>query len=162
MFKSDLAFGQKYEDIFIESVLKNPVGLERPAGKFSGYDLALNGERYEVKADRQTYKTGNFCIEVSCNDRPSGIATTQATRYIYFVVYPDGDYDIYNIPTSYILQLLMEQKYRRGMRGGDGGRSYFYLFSKNLFDEYNVRAQPVVSEEATLHGAEILQESDAS
>lgn len=147
-FKSDLAFGHKYEDIFIEKVLKNPPNLERPAGKFSGYDFALGDERYEVKADRQTHKTGNFCIESHCGGKPSGISITQATRYVYFVVYPDGWYDIYNIPKDDILKMIIAQKHERTMWGGDNKKSHFYLINKYLFEKYKiyVRAKPLADE----------------
>jgi len=137
-FTADLEFGHKYEDIFISHCLKNPVGLDRPVGKFSGYDFAVNGIRYEVKADRQTYKTGNFCIETACNGKPSGLSMTQATHYVYFVVFPSGFYDIYVIPTATLTAMIVDKKYNREMRGGDGGRSQFFLFDKELFNEYKV------------------------
>jgi hypothetical protein len=147
-FKADLEFGHKYEDIFIEKILNNPVGLERPSGKFSGYDFAIGKERYEIKADRQTHKTGNFCIEFGCNGRPSGISVTQATHYGYFVVRPGGEYDIYKIPTSDILQMITDRLYSRDMRGGDGNKSQFFLFDKNIFAIYKVNGLPPVEESA--------------
>lgn len=147
-FKADLEFGHKYEDIFIEKILNNPVGLERPSGKFSGYDFAIGAERYEIKADRQTHKTGNFCIEFGSNNKPSGISVTQATHYGYFVVRPGGEYDIYTIPTSDILQMIMDRRYSRDMRGGDGGRSQFFLFDKNIFEQYKVNGLRTVEESA--------------
>ena len=144
-FKEDLEFGHKYEDIFIQMLNKKSDEIDRPSGKFSGYDFRVGEEKYEVKADRQTHKTGNFCIETHCSGRASGISTTQSTRYIYFVVYPDGEYDIYNIPTGDIVQMLMDKKYSRSMNGGNGYRSLFYLFDKNLFTEYKIheRTAPV-------------------
>ena len=156
-FKKDLEFGHKYENIFIEEILNNPVGLERPPGKFSGYDFAIGNERYEIKADRQTYKTGNFCIEFGCSGRPSGISTTQATHYGYFIVRPDGTYDIYKIPTGDILEMISQRLYSRDMRGGDGGRSQFFLFDKNIFDQYKVNGEhTVATPEATVLVNEII------
>ena len=154
-FKADLEFGHKYENIFIEKILNNPVGLERPSGKFSGYDFAIGNDRYEIKADRQTYKTGNFCIEFGCNGRPSGISVTQATHYGYFVVRPGGDYDIYTIPTSDILQMIMDRRYSREMRGGDGYKSQFFLFDKNIFEQYKVNGLSAVEESA--HGILLVE-----
>jgi hypothetical protein len=144
-FREDLAFGHKYEDIYIARLNKPAEEIDRPSGRFSGYDFAVGGEKYEVKADRQTYKTGNFCIETHCSGRASGITVSQSSRYIYFVVYPDGEYDIYNIPTRDVVQMLVDKKYSRSMKGGNGFKSLFYLFDKNLFTEYKIYERaPVV------------------
>jgi hypothetical protein len=155
-FKADLQFGQKYEDIFINQILGSPEGLDRPSGKFSLYDFCIGEEKYEIKADRQTHKTGNFCIETHCNGQASGISVTQAKYYGYFVVYPDGEYDIYNIPTRDIVGMLMDKKFSRSMKGGDGFRSLFYLFDKNLFEQYKVYERPVESETPVVCGDEAL------
>ena len=144
-FKADLEFGHKYEDIYIAKLNKPAEEIDRPSGKFSGYDFRVGEEKYEVKADRQTHRTGNFCIETHCSGRASGITTTQASRYIYFVVYPDDEYDIYDIPTRDIVQMLIDKKFSRSMMGGNGFKSLFYLFDKNLFTEYKIHERtPVV------------------
>jgi len=140
MFANDLALGHKYEDIFVEKYLGSPEGLDRPAGNFSGYDFSHNGVRYEIKCDRRCTATGNFCIEAQCNGVPSGISTTQAHYYGYFVILPDGGYHLYKIPTVEIMQMIVDKKYSKGMKGGDGWRSYFYLFPKELFSQYQVHA----------------------
>jgi hypothetical protein len=140
MFMEDLAFGHKYEDVFIEKILGNPEDLNRPAGRFSQYDFSVNGVNYEIKADRKCSVTGRFCIEAQKSGSPSGISTTQAHYYGYFVVRHDGDYDIYKIPTADILQMIIDKKYTKSMRGGDGWKSFFYLFDKELFSQYKVYA----------------------
>ena len=137
-FKSDLAFGHKFENIFIDKVLNNPAGLERPSGPFPFYDFEIGNERYEIKADRMAYKTGNFCIEFGCNGKPSGISVSQATHYGYFVVRPDGSYDVYKIPTGDILDMIINKRYSREMKGGDGFKSNFFLFDKNIFASYKL------------------------
>jgi hypothetical protein len=44
----------------------------------------FNGKQFiEVKTDRLAHKTGNIFIEYECRNKPSGIATTTATYWIY-------------------------------------------------------------------------------
>ena len=80
---------------------------------------------------------------------------TQATHYGYFVVRPGGDYDIYTIPTSDILQMIMDRRYSRDMKGGDGGRSQFFLFDKNIFEQYKVNGLSAVEDSA--HGILLVE-----
>jgi hypothetical protein len=40
----------------------------------------------------------------------------------------------------------MEKRYSREMRGGDGGRSQFYLFDRNIFNDYKVDGECSVGE----------------
>ncbi len=53
--------------------------------------------KYEIKADRLSYKTGNVCIEIANCGRPSGITSTKSDYWGYFVI---KDYDLYLIPNS--------------------------------------------------------------
>lgn len=132
-FHKDLSFGNKYE--FEYSKVK---GLTKPhCVKNSFYDIITEeGIKYEIKSDRYTYKTGNFCIEFECSNKPSGISITQSDFYGYFVVINDKDYQLYTIPTSYIREIITDKKYNRIMKGGDGYKSKFYLFNKDLFTQF--------------------------
>lgn len=48
--------------------------------------LIFNGkENIEVKTDRLAHRTGNIFIEYECRGKPSGIATSTATYWIYRV-----------------------------------------------------------------------------
>ena len=136
-FKKDLEFGKKYELKLIE-ILK-PTKYKIKEGCFKPYDIKIyEGNHkiyYEVKTDRYTNKTNNVCIEHECSNKPSGINTTRADFYAYFVVKPDGQ-DLYIIPTIYIKEIIEKKLYHKNISGGDGLRSKFYLFNKNIFDAY--------------------------
>jgi hypothetical protein len=136
-FKEDLNFGEKYQKELIK-VLK-PKNYEISKGLFKDYDIIINDTitiYYEVKADRIAYKTNNICIEYRCNNKNSGLSTTKADYYAYFIINPNEDYELYIIPVVDLVQMVKEKKYKKNMNGGDGKKSSFYIFSKELFKEY--------------------------
>ena len=130
MFKEDLTLGQYFEyDSYKLS-----------EGKFKPYDIVLlyNKKKYkiEVKADRLAAKTGNFAIEFQCNGKLSGILTTEADVYVYYVIKPVED--VYIIPVSKLKKLIQQKKYIRTVKGGDNYNSNMYLFDKSLLEKYQV------------------------
>lgn len=137
-FKRDLKFGEKYQHELI-SILK-PKKFKIMEGNFKEYDLIIYDTidtYFEVKADRLSYKTNNLCIEYECNNKPSGITTTTADFYAYFIVSPTDDYELYIISVSDIKEMIKQKKYLKNINGGDKNRSSFYIFSKSLFKKYN-------------------------
>ena len=137
-FKNDLDFGNKYE-IELLKYLDYDKYIQSK-GKFKPYDLKIYNNnkitRYEVKADRMTHYTGNIAIEYDCFNKPSGITTTRASYYAYFVVKPNNEYDYYIIPVKKIKKYITEKKYKRNITGGDYNLSKFYLFEKAIFEKY--------------------------
>jgi hypothetical protein len=132
MFFTDLAFGNSYERRLVEMLKLTDYEIVK--GCVKDYDIIDNGTRltYEVKADRNTIKTGNICIEYECNGKPSGITTTRADYIAYFEV--EGK--LYIIPTIRIIECINKQQYHRRINCGDGYKSRCYLFDKTLFTEY--------------------------
>lgn len=139
-WKSDLTFGEKYEAELIK-LLKPTKYKTHPNCPFKSYDLKIYNEEnkkvyLEVKADRMTHRTNNICIEYSHKDEPSGIYATKADFYAYFVIKGDNEYDLYLIPTKYILELIREKKYHKNINGGDGFRCRMFLFNNQLFSKF--------------------------
>lgn len=139
-FQNDLLLGKKYEVMLLDYLDKDEYDEVEfaPNQRFVEWDVKVRrGQleaKYEVKADRLTAKTGNFCIEYECAGQPSGISTTQANYYAYFVL--DGSHqDLYLIPVERIKELIAQGAYKK-MNGGDGYRSRFYLIPKAVFAEY--------------------------
>ena len=62
-FEYDLAFGQEGEMSFAD----------------------LTNKKIEVKRDRLAHKTGNIFIEYESRGKPSGIATSKADFYAYYI-----------------------------------------------------------------------------
>lgn len=105
-------------------------------GYFKEYDIIISKKdiktKIEVKSDRQSSKTKNLCIEYEYKNLPSGINTTTADYYFYFVLYCKDNnlkndvikYELYKIPVE---TLKNKVKKCRKVIGGDGKYSKLYL-----------------------------------
>jgi hypothetical protein len=139
-FNQDLLLGKKYEVMLLDYLDKDEYDEVEfaPNQRFVEWDVKVTRgaleAKYEVKADRLTAKTGNFCMEYECAGQPSGISSTQANYYAYFVIH-GSEQDLYLIPVARIKELIAQGAYKK-MNGGDGYRSRFYLIPKAVFAEY--------------------------
>jgi hypothetical protein len=131
----DLKMGERYQEICLELFEHDDAEIMK--GNFKPYDLwlELGGEKVtqEVKADRLCLGTNNIAIEFQCSGKPSGISTTTADYWVYFVV---GSRDYYLIPTNVITSAISERKWTRKVKGGDGWRAEMYLFPRHIFSTY--------------------------
>jgi hypothetical protein len=136
-FIEDLKFGEHWENVFLQHIDFDR--YVKKGGKYSDYDLKVyydgNTTRYEVKADRRTFITNNIAIEFECFNKPSGINKTRANKYVYFEIEPGG-YVMYIIPVKYINKCIMENKFKREVKGGDFNKSKMYLFDKSIFSRF--------------------------
>ena len=111
-FQSDLKFGQIYEKEFIK-IMGFQTYKHETNKAIKEYDIIVkhntNETKYEIKADRLSYKTGNVCIEIANCGRPSGITSTKSDYWGYFVIKPDG-YDLYLIPTEELKEMINPKK----------------------------------------------------
>jgi len=140
-FNSDLAFGNIYEKKLVELIPNESYLIKE--GYFPDYDVEITNNNimvtYEVKADRYTYKTNNVAIEFECNNSPSGITTTTADYYAYFVIKPYNLFELYIIPTNIIKSKIEEKEYKKILLGGDNKRSRLYIMDLNNFLEYKFK-----------------------
>jgi hypothetical protein len=134
-FIADLKIGNQYEKKYVDMIDYDSYEISK--GCFKPYDIkVVNGDittTYEIKADRMTAKTGNVVIEYACNGKPSGITSSEADYWVYFIV---GTDEYIKISTADLRQLITDKKYTRSLKGGDGWRSQMYLFPKTVFQEY--------------------------
>ena len=95
-FKFDLEIGHRYEKKLGE--------------------LLSGDKKVEVKRDFQALKTGNIFVEYHSRNKPSGISTTEADYYCYFL---DEDLAVFIGIDN--LKTLCKQYYygKRNIRGGD-------------------------------------------
>lgn len=139
-FKDDLKFGNIYEKKLINLIPNDNYKIME--GNFPFYDIEIIKDdintKYEVKADRYTYKTNNIVIEYECRAKPSGINISQSNYYAYYVVNPNNKDDLYIIPTNDIKEYIKNRNYKRIISGGDNGVSKMYIFDKNIFSKYIV------------------------
>jgi hypothetical protein len=85
----------------------------------------INDSAIEVKRDFKSAETGNIAVEFMCANKPSGISTTQADWWAYFL---DGDgYDSEVIVLMKRARLLRLIEHCRIVRGGDRNASEMFL-----------------------------------
>lgn len=115
-----------------------------PSGRFKPYDFISNGLKYEVKADRLAYKYGGntMFVEYECSGQPSGISTTEADVWMYFMVKPSGEYSCYAIPVADLKEWCKGCPVKSG---GDGWRSRGYIVPVRTPPLATAKASPVGS-----------------
>jgi hypothetical protein len=139
MFQQDLNFGKKWEKQAISMIPDDETLAEvAPNGAFKPWDFKTNLNKYEVKADRLAYKYGckTMYIEYECNGSPSGISSTEADFWFYFMVKPNGEYVCYEIPVP-----LLREKCKNPLRsvsGGDGMRSRGHIVDVREFQQFRL------------------------
>ena len=77
-------------------------------------------------------------VEFECNGQPSGISTTEADVWMYFMVHPNGSYKCYVVPVEDLKEWCKECVVKKG---GDGYRARGYIVP--------VRTQPLVTASAS-------------
>ena len=114
-FKDDLKFGNEYEKKLISIVDNDKYKIMD--GNYPFYDIEMIKDnktiKYEVKADRYTYRTNNIVIEYECKNKPSGINISTSDFYAYFVINPNNNDDLYIIPTDDIKEYIKNNKYKK-------------------------------------------------
>ena len=135
-FKQDLIQGHIYE-LKSLNYLEYDTYIHDKAYR-KEYDLIIIKDdkqiKIEVKSDKQASKTGNLAIEYECNNKPSGITSTEADFWMYFVVFEDRD-ECYKIP---IEDLRREVSDCKRVAGGDGMRARMYLLRIKNIQKYLV------------------------
>ena len=142
-FTEDLKLGNKYEKKALDYIKYDEYEIKK--GCFKEYDLITTYRDkqtyYEVKCDRLAHRTGNIAIEYECNKKPSGITSSTADFWIYFIINKKNHTyntrlskdEVYIIPKSYIKEIMTKF---RSVSGGDGWRSKMYLIPKKEFKRY--------------------------
>lgn len=122
-FDVDLQFGKHFEELMDDI--------------FSGVHKA------EVKTERdQWLGYGNIVIETECNNKPSGITSTEADIWIHNLSYQGELICSIMIPVERLKRMIehMEQdEVARVVKGGDGWRSKMTLVPLKRFFEYLVK-----------------------
>jgi hypothetical protein len=130
-FRRDFEKGKKYEYLATEYFDYKEIKFSR--GKCKEYDFIVDGVKVEVKSDIIASRTGNLAIEYKCRGKRSGIKTTEAEFYMYFINHDLFD-EVYKIPVKKLKKLC--KKYGRKTGGGDDNASKMYLLDKDYLKEY--------------------------
>lgn len=140
-FISDLKFGQYYEALASQYYNNIGYNIIIESDNKKEYDFIIENDKketfkIEVKADRNAFKTNNICIEFMCSCVNSGINSTTAIFWVYYVIKHNKDnYNMYIIPTKYIKELIKNKKYHKIIKPRYG-KSKCYLFKIELFNNF--------------------------
>jgi hypothetical protein len=134
-FKKDLAFGQTYQEL-AKKYIGDEVVIDSPVGLFKDYDFKTNIASYEVKSDRLAHKYGcqTMFIEFECNGKESGIASTKADYWFYFMVKPEG-FVLYKLPVGILKDRCLHS---RILGGGDNGKVRGYIVLVSGLEKYMI------------------------
>jgi hypothetical protein len=140
-FFKDLKLGNRYENELASYLTPFYKNINVIKEKCNFYDIICYTENdieesYEVKSDRLSIKTGNLAIEYKSRNKNSGILTTKANFYAYYIIKNETEYDLYIIPTEEIRNKINSKEYKRTIKGGDNWSSEMYLFDLTLFKDY--------------------------
>jgi len=137
-FKDDLSFGEDSEYRFIEAIKHKFHAMYKIGGNFKPYDVVgikHDGKlvTFEVKHERLYNDTGNVAIEIACNGKPSGLASTKST---YWVVELDDGFWYCDTDKLYNTVFLMGDYDFQVKSGGDGNSAKMALMRGSDFKEF--------------------------
>jgi len=134
-FNSDLKLGHIYEKKALKYLEYDEYKIME--GCFKPYDIELIKDKkktkIEVKCCRKGIITGNLVIEYMCNKKKSGISSTEADFWLYFMINPSGVDILYKFKTDDLKKLIKNCK---SVNGGDGWRSKMYLLPRKGLEIY--------------------------
>lgn len=135
-FDIDLVFGQRCEREIGQFLAKGRP-IEYSVGNFKDYDYVIDGATtYEQKTDKLTRHTGNICVELLDNGKPSGILASKAD---YWVTYPLGMGEIAVVPRMKMMRIA-RMRYTKYVKCGDDNRCEGLLVRwKSIPNRYKIK-----------------------
>jgi hypothetical protein len=132
-FNTDLAWGQLAEKgiaafFQLDGMITDVKHTSGPCDyDFSGFSTKTGEEvKFELKTDFKAHSTGNLCFEVLYKGKPSGVSTTSADVFLYFLPhYEDGD-NLFIFAIDKLKEMLLQGIGRKVM-GGDDNKSGLIL-----------------------------------
>lgn len=135
-FVKDIAFGNKWQAQWVRHHSDTAASVTTTSGKFSAYDVLIDGVKLEFKAETLIEKYGNICIEHACSAKPSGINVTEADFYVILSIVDGAIKEYWKIPVSVLKEKIAGKEYHRDTRGGNGWKAQMYLFKKDVFEAW--------------------------
>ena len=130
-FSTDLEFAKQAEKYTKIELKKKYPNTKRITGYHKEYDIIVPevDKTIEVKSDRRTKETGNLFIEYESRGKPSGISTTKADVWFYYIE-PTDFKQLIMIRTDVLKKLIKDNKFQK-VKGGDNNTSWGYLIPKD-------------------------------
>ena len=139
-FQNDLIHGQVGEEIIGRFLLRNG-HTHVNYYSLKSYDIrainrAHNKVYYEVKTDMyEVYKgrTGNIFLEWRCSNKPSGLQTTSADWFVYYLPI---DSEAWFAKPDTLRGLIKAGAFSPYYGAGDGERVFSYLLNRYEFRQH--------------------------
>tara|TARA_R100000664_G_scaffold34214_1_gene55122 strand:- start:2752 stop:3243 length:492 start_codon:yes stop_codon:yes gene_type:complete len=145
-FKKDLKFGNNGEKIVAMYMAVNGMSIvSDESGDNKDYDIVM----YSPKADKNLYMevktdnyvddendTGNIAIEIRYRGNPSGISTTKADWWVYYM--PDISHsNLWMMECDKLKRLIKENiQELKVVKGGDNNWSELVLIPRKKYAQY--------------------------
>lgn len=126
-FAKDLDIGERAQNFIISILKKEYKDIHSLKGNVKECDLvSSSGYSAEVKFDIMSKETGNIGIEYKCNNKPSGISTTEALEWIHIFY---ADRWVYIRVATKTLQNFLRSNWNHltKIMGGDGNRAELFI-----------------------------------
>jgi hypothetical protein len=137
MFYQDKLFGDEQAEKILKMLGIPKEKTRRMLGHFKEFDyICCEGDQIvlrEMKSDRIAHVSGNIVIECMYRGQPSGIQTTAADYWNYYI---PGNNKLYNIPVPVLKGLIQAQEYVEIKKVGDD--TIVYLFKQTTLDPFLV------------------------
>ena len=134
-WKQDLEYGDRMAEKVLQ--ILGVTQYRKMEGNFKEFDyITMEDGKFvlrEMKADRWTAKTGNLAVECMNRGKLSGISTSHADFWNFYIEELD---ELYNIPTCVIKDAIFKFKFKEIKECGE--MSICYLFDKDDFKQYRV------------------------
>lgn len=103
--------------------------------------LLTGKQRVEVKRDFKVSETDHMAIEFECNDKPSGIQTSESDWYALALDGPEFNGEVIIFITTERLKRLVKSGPGRTLYGGDKNLSHFKLIrvDRLLLDNSSIK-----------------------
>lgn len=140
-FNKDISKGIEAEEYISKIILERDDSvlkiLPNENSKFDRMVIFKDGTycTIEVKNDIRSCQTGNVAVEISCRNKESGIRTSEADYFVYFIRENYETY-IYIIRRTNLIKLIDENNFpvvSGGDRWNNGFSSKMVLIPKKIF-----------------------------
>lgn len=144
LFSETKKQGNKYEEEWLNYIEYDVAEIYE--GYFPEWDIKTTHNdidtTYEVKSDTWGGRTGNMCVEIESNKKPSGLSLCCADYWINFTILSPTSYIIHKIPLADLREMVSNKEYHTTKYLGNGNNSKCLLFALNKLDKYKVPSKP--------------------
>ena len=141
-FNKDLERGQRIEKEILIEVKKKYDDAYLIDGYCKEWDIYIpsHDKGVEVKYDPMSQKTGNLVVEIEYNDKPSGLSTTKAYRWVFHT----GKEVIVTTP-EILFEVIAKNNLRPVVFRGPGDPYYkrAYLVKKHLITDTALQVRKI-------------------